>query len=403
MVQRAFLLTLVHGSMSYTFRALEAIAAHAQKDTERNDSSFISRENRISFDCLTVNPVPQHEADALLTFSGSDRLRQKYHNAVVTPGFIDSGILSFYDYGYFENCALPIDVFRRQALIGEPICWGSDYGDWYAKQHNLDVWFDREMSKSYLDNIIRAFNQTTFSDDIVILSAPGQDIYGHWLLDYAARLHNLAQSEFQTQPILLNNMPEWARFFLNTYDINPERVTRHPARLFKAARAIIPTAAKSGHRLGETTLKAAWQHILDRHRETYLDRALQKEKIYFTRRHWQAGERRSAANQEAIEARFVARGYTLIAPETLTIPQQIQLMQTARIVVGEDGSALHNIIFAPPGARLGVLSLPERNNLWHLGICQLLGHRIGYCYLPSAVDADMDLTEIDDFIDTLEV
>jgi|GEM_PF-6383628 len=388
--------------MSYTFRAIEAIASHAQKIPERNGNSFISRENRISFDCLTENPPPQQSADALLAFPGHDIFRKKYHDAVATPGFLDSGLLSFYDYGYFENCALPIDVFRRQALIGEPICWGSDYGEWYARQHNLSVWFDREMSKSYLDNIIRAFNNVTLTEDIVILSAPGQEIYGHWLLDYAARLYNLAQSEYQTQPILLNNMPEWARYFLNAFDINPDRVIKHPARLFKAAHAIMPTAAKSGHRLGETTLKAAWQHIIDRHSDTYVHPALLGEKIYFTRRHWHTGDRRTAANREEIEARFVRRGYTLVAPETLSIPQQIQLMQQARIVAGEDGSALHNIIFCPAGARLGVLSLPERNNLWHLGICQILGHRIAYCYLPESSDADMDLTEIDHFIDRLE-
>lgn len=388
--------------MSYTFRAIEAIAGHAQKDTERTGSSFISRENRISFDCITENPLPKKEADALLSFPSSDTLRQKYHNAVATPGFIDSGLLSFYDYGYFENCALPIDVFRRQALIGEPICWGSDYGEWYAKQHNLAVWFDREMSKSYLDNIIKAFNQVTLSDEIVILSAPGQEIYGHWLLDYAARLYNLGQSEFQTQPILLNNMPVWARYFLDTFDINPGRITKHPARLFKAAHAIVPTAAKSGHRLGATTLKAAWQHMLDRHVDTYIPSELKSDKIYFTRRHWNTGERRSVANRDEMEARFTARGYTLVAPETLSIPQQIELMRNARVIAGEDGSALHNIIFCPAGARLGVLSLPERNNLWHLGICQILGHRIAYCYLPFANDADMNLSEIDDFIDRLE-
>jgi hypothetical protein len=39
---------------------------------------------------------------------------------------------------------------------------------------------------------------------------------------------------------------------------------------------------------------------------------------------------------------------------------------------------LHNIVFAEEGCVLGVIGVPERVNLWHLGICEALGHKAAY-------------------------
>ena len=49
-----------------------------------------------------------------------------------------------------------------------------------------------------------------------------------------------------------------------------------------------------------------------------------------------------------------------------------------RIIIGEDGSALHSIIFSRKQIRLIVLMSPNRMNLWHAGICEILDHQISY-------------------------
>ncbi|MGC4106921.1 MAG: glycosyltransferase 61 family protein [Thermomicrobiales bacterium] len=82
----------------------------------------------------------------------------------------------------------------------------------------------------------------------------------------------------------------------------------------------------------------------------------------------------------------MARGYTAVRPETLSLPAQARLFRAARIVLGEDGSGLHNIIFSEPGCALGVISVPDRINLWHLGLCQAMRHRISYVGAEIAPD-----------------
>jgi len=71
-------------------------------------------------------------------------------------------------------------------------------------------------------------------------------------------------------------------------------------------------------------------------------------------------------------------GFAIFYPEQHDLLEQARIFANARCVVGEDGSALHSVIFTRPGARLGVLMHPNRMNLWHAGICDTMGHEIGY-------------------------
>lgn len=390
-------------SSGYSFKTLESIAEAGQKDSSSlGGQSFVNSDYRITFDCIIDNPAPRVDAHALMNFPGSEHIATKYIHAMQTPGFLATGIFNFYDYGFFENCAQPIDVFRREAIKGEPICWGIDFADWYARTHELASVLDRTQSPGYIEQIMQKLRKHSIQGAAVIMSAPGQEIYGHWLLDIVPRLSILAQSPHTSEPILFNNMPEWGIYFLNIFGIDPSRIQRHPSKFFRVEQAIIPSASKSGFRLGQDSLKKAWSHVWDNCKSVAIDSAFIGEKIFFSRRQLTHSSRRSVPNVAEIEAAAERRGYKIVVPETLSIQQQIMLMRQARIVLGEDGSALHNIVFCSPGAKLGVLSLPERNNLWHLGICQLLDHRIAYLNLPAEPDADLDINVFNAFIDNLE-
>ena len=388
-------------SSSYGFRSIESIAESGKPLSDTGGGrSFVNADYRITFQSVVENPDPRKDAAALLDFDGQDGLRQMYLAAVQTPGFLAAGILNFYEYGFFETCALPIDVFRREALIGEPICWGIDFATWYAEQNRLDALLDLNFSRRYIDSIVRQLNSHTVRGEAVIMSAPGQEIYGHWLLDIVPRLYVLNQAGHDAQKIYFHNVPDWAYFFLKAMNIDPARLRYHPAPFFKVDSAIVPTGSKSGYRLGADSLKAACAQVLAFYEEPDIDQDLLGEKIFFSRRRLVHNTRRSVANLDEVEALMSRRGYKIVAPEMLSIPQQIRLMRTARIVVGEDGSALHNIIFCEEGARLGVLTLPERSNLWHLGICQILNHKIAYCGLPE--EGNFDLSILDQFLNRLE-
>lgn len=68
--------------------------------------------------------------------------------------------------------------------------------------------------------------------------------------------------------------------------------------------------------------------------------------------------RRRLLNEAEIEAEFARQGFTIVHPETVPIESQIALMQGARLVAGAAGTAMHLMSFAPPEARVLILSSP---------------------------------------------
>ena len=59
---------------------------------------------------------------------------------------------------------------------------------------------------------------------------------------------------------------------------------------------------------------------------------------------------RALENNDAVEQLFQEEGFTLVSPESLGWRDQIALFQNAKIVAGEHGSAMKNMLFAPGGA-----------------------------------------------------
>lgn len=65
---------------------------------------------------------------------------------------------------------------------------------------------------------------------------------------------------------------------------------------------------------------------------------------------------RQMVNQAEIEQIAVEEGLTIIKPETLSVPEQITCFAQAELIVGEFGSAMHNTVFSPNGARVFCLN-----------------------------------------------
>ncbi len=107
-------------------------------------------------------------------------------------------------------------------------------------------------------------------------------------------------------------------------------------------------------------------------------------RIFVSRSRW--GSARTISNAQRLEQLAVARGFLPVHPEAFSLPAQARIFRAARIVLGEDGSGLHNVMFAEPGCVLGVISVLDRINLWHMAICQHLGHKL--CYVPAGPAAD---------------
>lgn len=385
----------------FKFRELEKIAMSEGSETRTGSfENFSNAEYRIDFESLYPSDYPKTEVSNLIETGDWQKTLGHYESCVQTPGFIASGIINAFDYYYFGNCALPIDIFRHEIIVGEPLCWGEDFAKWYCGNNEFpEFWGVGQKFKPFRE-LRRRMNSIELSGEYVLLSAPGQDIYGHWLIDFVPRLNFINKIDARNSSIILDRMPQWAKYFIGAFDIDEHRIINNPGRFFKLSSALIPTSAKSGYRLGETACSDAWKILNNYHDKNFLDKEIISPKKIFLSRSKLDNSNRSLKNRTQIEHMMEVRGYAIMYPEQYSISDQVNLMRKARVIVGEDGSALHNIIFCQPGAVLGVISLPERENLWHLGIGQILEHKVGYCQTDA--NNFLDVKVLAQFLDKLE-
>ncbi len=315
-------------------------------------------------------------------------IRATYARTMETPGYIASGIFELSDFCLFGACGLPIDLPTATCLIGSAFDWEPDFTSFYLSS-SVAAGQCRALA---LDDDQAGFS-ITLNDDLindvfepcVILSHPGQTIYGHWILDFLPRLHLLAMAKrHEGLDVYLGHLPSWANDFLEAFGFSGSKVHSPPPGLTRFHGALMPSSTKSGYRLGQPLMRDAWQHM-KHFAEANADRADAKrledfsncDKIFISRRHWH-DPRRQICNIDEVAKLAVSNGYTVLHPEQFSLFEQATIFRRARAIIGEDGSALHNIIFSEPGCILGIIGIPERLNLWHLGICEALGHKSGY-------------------------
>ena len=82
-------------------------------------------------------------------------------------------------------------------------------------------------------------------------------------------------------------------------------------------------------------------------------------RIFMSRTDFNSGKRAlgrkvrtSVERDAALDAAFSDAGFDVVAPETLTIHEQIRLAAGASLLAGSAGTALHLSAFAPPGVRV---------------------------------------------------
>lgn len=65
---------------------------------------------------------------------------------------------------------------------------------------------------------------------------------------------------------------------------------------------------------------------------------------------------RQMSNAVEVEAMLQEQGFQIVEPETLTFAEQVRLFSQAEIIVGQGGAAFGNIIFAPKGCHIIILT-----------------------------------------------
>jgi hypothetical protein len=171
--------------------------------------------------------------------------------------------------------------------------------------------------------------------------------YAEWLLGDAPRA---TLYDDDTPLVLHGEAGTTHRDTLELLGIAPERVRPYPAdaRLDFAGGLAFCTTTFQHHTPCATALRRLRARALERlpgggPARVYLSRA------------GIAGSRR-IRNEDAIEAMLAERGFDIVRPETLTVPEQAAVVAYARLIVGPYGANLANLVFAATGSRTVIIA-----------------------------------------------
>lgn len=202
-------------------------------------------------------------------------------------------------------------------------------------------------------------SQISLDRPAMVFLAPGFRIYGHWLVDFLPRVRIARRAlggEFHDHLLPIpSTTPDWAIKMLaeicgvfedQLFRFDPE--TQHI--VFREGS--VPTYGHASYHFHPDTA-AYWPQISrdQRHRRLCISR------LNFEGR--TDGMLKSFVDRVAFEKMATDRGYELIYPETMSIRAQMDMFAQASHVVGEYGSALHSMLFAPEDAVVGAIRCPN--------------------------------------------
>lgn len=112
-----------------------------------------------------------------------------------------------------------------------------------------------------------------------------------------------------------------------------------------------------------------------------------RRKRLFVRR---GAKSRLMTNAAEVEGLVRELGFEIVAPETMSFAEQVRLFSQAEVVVGQGGAAFGNILFAPPGCHVVILSTWSPYTIYYYfsNIASLLGQRCSFILCDPVQDAD---------------
>jgi len=289
---------------------------------------------------------------------------------------------------------------ENATLLG---AWGviAGGGEWLSfPRANIHELYTRRIAAEH-PHAASDLREIRIEEPVALIAGPGYRVYGHWLSDFLPKLFLLARAGFDLKTLkiaLPADTPGFGSTWLRLMGIPDSSIIRFDTQTEKlrCASLLVPTTLHNGVRCAPILREAS--RFLTERLNLADSPSLTGRRLFLSRA--RASQSRSITNREAIEAHFAERGFDIVAPETLPIPDQIQLIRSASFIAGEYGSALHASLFCPPG--LTVLAL--RGNGIHpefiqSGIGEVLGHPTGYILgrdrtEDSGFDLEPDLVEV---------
>ncbi len=216
--------------------------------------------------------------------------------------------------------------------------------------------------------------------------------YYHWLLEFLPRIANLeagaAGTDRATLPLLIDRavqeIPQLMAALAGVDGRARQLIVLEPGKARNVRRLVVPaqlawlpTNLRDG-----LELRAEDSHISEEAIRFLRDRLLPtndraspstRRRIHLARR--QTGRLLNGSDLDPVLARF---GVESILPESMPFEDQVRLFADAELIVSETGAALANIVFAPPGARIVILSAGRADHSLFSQIAGVIGQSMVY-------------------------
>lgn len=213
--------------------------------------------------------------------------------------------------------------------------------------------------------------------------------YGHAITEIVSRLYGwrLAKREDPKVKMLISSgggdadrwgsLKPWVRLILTAYGVLPNevRVRNSPSRV-EAVTAVTPQFSNLG--FAHPDILYTWDELALTLRESASVGSLPR-RIFVARG---AGlKNRKCRNNSQVEAMFEERGFAIVYPEKLPLPEQVALFSNAEEVAGFGGSGMISAaIFGMKLARMVVISPETYNAINEYLIASVRGNEIVYIY-----------------------
>lgn len=222
-----------------------------------------------------------------------------------------------------------------------------------------------------------------------VISFPGGYTFGHWIIDISTRLYQCLKY-FDRKDLcflLPKPLPSWAKPFLDAFDVtSSDFIEVGEFDRYRAANLLLPSLYRvtdflptEPHRSAFNVLRNAVplptggpHHFASRILVEHTPQS-------------SVGHRPTLKNFDQVKETLAAIGFTTIRPAELTYNEQAALFRNAKIIVGEDSSALHNIVHSINTETYLVVLSGDRINMLHSALSRVLNIHCDYidCYNDS--------------------
>lgn len=178
--------------------------------------------------------------------------------------------------------------------------------------------------------------------------------FGHFMLECLSRLWYCVIHPEMTEKILFlyNQYAEWMDEFIQLLDIPKERIWYIGNRPCKFRKIIVPEESAHSQKEYYDEYMIPYRKILQNITSAAID------KVYLTKRVF--NQNRDAGNdcygEEYFEEFFQSRGYQIVAPETFSVKESLEIISGAKEIVTTAGSISHFALFCQPGTEFTILN-----------------------------------------------